>query len=34
MDRKLSMEDAVGKAEESLRSGRGLNAFKKLIELQ
>jgi anthranilate phosphoribosyltransferase len=34
MDRRLSMEDAVGKAEESLRSGKGHSAFKKLIELQ
>ncbi len=34
MDRNLSMADAVGKAEDSLLSGKGLNTFKKLIELQ
>ncbi len=34
MDRSLSMMDAVGKAEDSLLSGKGLNTFKKLIELQ
>lgn len=34
MDRKLSIEEAVKKAEDSLRAGKGLGAFKKLIELQ
>ena len=34
MDRNLNMADAVGKAEDSLLSGKGLNTFKKLIELQ
>ncbi len=34
IDRSLSMADAVGKAEDSLLSGKGLKTFKQLIELQ
>ena len=34
MDRKLSLGDAVGKASDSLRSGKALEVFKQLIELQ
>jgi len=34
MNRELSMEAAVAKADDSLRSGKGLRAFKNLIELQ
>jgi anthranilate phosphoribosyltransferase len=34
LDRKLSMEDAVGQAGESLASGRALEVLKKLIALQ
>jgi len=34
MDRKCTMEDAIGKAEDALHSGKGLTAFKQLIDMQ
>jgi anthranilate phosphoribosyltransferase len=34
MDRKLSIADAIGKAEDALHSGKGFEAFTQLIEMQ